>query len=75
MTGTVIFDPLVPLWLVAALVVVTAAGLVLAARRGCRLRRPSTEDGAKGRRVIEERGARERARELPGGRGGAHCCV
>lgn len=34
MTGTVIFDPLVPLWLVAALVVVTAAGLVLAARRG-----------------------------------------
>jgi len=34
MTGTVIFDPLVPLWLVAALSLVTAAGLVLAMRRG-----------------------------------------
>jgi len=34
MTGTVIFDPLVPLWLVAALAVVTAAALVLALRRG-----------------------------------------
>ncbi|MFB9148650.1 glutamine amidotransferase [Roseovarius ramblicola] len=34
MTGTVIFDPLVPLWFVAALAVVSGAGLVLAARRG-----------------------------------------
>ncbi|MGR3461084.1 MAG: glutamine amidotransferase [Roseovarius sp.] len=34
MTGTVIFDPLVPLWLIAVLTVVTGAGLVLAARRG-----------------------------------------
>lgn len=34
MTGTVIFDPLVPLWLIAVLTVVTGAGLALAARRG-----------------------------------------
>jgi hypothetical protein len=34
MTGTVIFDPLVPLWLIAGLAVLAAAGLALAARRG-----------------------------------------
>ena len=34
MTGTVIFDPLVPLWLIAALAVLAVAGLGLAARRG-----------------------------------------
>jgi len=33
MTGTVIFDPLVPLWLIAALAVLAVAGLGLAARR------------------------------------------
>ncbi|MDZ7709407.1 MAG: glutamine amidotransferase [Roseovarius sp.] len=34
MTGTVIFEPLVPLWLIAALAVVAVAGVILAARRG-----------------------------------------
>ena len=34
MTGTVIFDPLVPVWLIAALSVMAVAGLALAARRG-----------------------------------------
>jgi len=34
MTGTVIFDPLVPLWLIAGLAVLAVAGLALAARRG-----------------------------------------
>jgi hypothetical protein len=34
MTGTVIFDPLVPVWLIAALAVAAAGGLALAMRRG-----------------------------------------
>jgi hypothetical protein len=34
MTGSVIFDPLVPLWLIAALGLVVAAGLMLALWRG-----------------------------------------
>jgi hypothetical protein len=34
MTGTVIFDPLVALWLVAALAALALAGVILAARRG-----------------------------------------
>ena len=34
MTGTVIFAPLVPLWLIAALAVMAVGGVILAARRG-----------------------------------------
>jgi len=34
MTGSVIFDPLVPVWLIAALGLLAATGLILALRRG-----------------------------------------
>ncbi|MGM0662292.1 MAG: hypothetical protein ACQEUH_14085 [Pseudomonadota bacterium] len=34
MTGSVIFDPLVPLWLIAGLGLLVSAGLILAVRRG-----------------------------------------
>ena len=34
MTGSVIFDPLLPLWLIAALALLVAAGLSLALLRG-----------------------------------------
>ena len=34
MTGTLVFDPLLPLWLIATLGVLLGAGLVLALWRG-----------------------------------------